>query len=62
MAALLGVDLDVHAGELVVTTLLSILGCILTASSGRLGRRIAAKPRRIKSLYAFPILSADTAN
>lgn len=41
--ALRGVDLDVHAGELVLlmgpsgsgkTTLLSIMGCILTASSG----------------------------
>jgi putative ABC transport system ATP-binding protein len=43
VAALRGVDLDVHAGELVMlagpsgsgkTTLLSIMGCILTASSG----------------------------
>ncbi len=41
--ALRGVDLDVHAGELLMlmgpsgsgkTTLLSIMGCILTASSG----------------------------
>jgi putative ABC transport system ATP-binding protein len=43
VAALRGVDLDVHPGELVMlvgpsgsgkTTLLSIMGCILTASSG----------------------------
>jgi len=48
--ALRGVDLDVHAGELLMlmgpsgsgkTTLLSIMGCILTASSGRV--RIAEK-------------------
>jgi len=43
VAALRGVDLDVHAGEMVMlvgpsgsgkTTMLSIMGCILTASSG----------------------------
>lgn len=48
--ALRGVDLDVHAGELLMlmgpsgsgkTTLLSIMGCILTASSGSV--RIAGK-------------------
>src|SRR5271165_7110663 len=48
--ALRGVDLDVHAGELLMlmgpsgsgkTTLLSIMGCILTASSGTV--RIAGK-------------------
>ncbi len=48
--ALRGVDLDVHAGELLMlmgpsgsgkTTLLSIMGCILTASSGSV--RIAGR-------------------
>ncbi len=48
--ALRGIDLDVHAGELLMlmgpsgsgkTTLLSIMGCILTASSGSL--QIAGK-------------------
>jgi putative ABC transport system ATP-binding protein len=48
--ALRGVDLDVHAGELLMlmgpsgsgkTTLLSIMGCILTANSGSV--RIAGK-------------------
>ena len=52
--ALRGVDLDVHAGELLMlvgpsgsgkTTLLSIMGCILTASSGSVrvaGREVAS--------------------
>lgn len=50
VTALRGVDLDVHAGELLMlmgpsgsgkTTLLSIMGCILTATSGSI--RIAGK-------------------
>jgi putative ABC transport system ATP-binding protein len=52
--ALRGVDLDVHAGELLMlmgpsgsgkTTLLSIMGCILTATSGSVriaGREVAS--------------------
>ncbi len=48
--ALRGIDLDVHAGELLMlvgpsgsgkTTLLSLMGCILTATSGSI--RIAGK-------------------
>src|SRR5205814_10361833 len=44
VVALRGVDLEVHAGEIVMlmgpsgsgkTTLLSIMGCILTATTGR---------------------------
>jgi len=56
--ALSGVDLDVHAGELLTlvgpsgsgkTTLLSIMGCILTASSGSVrvaGREVVGLPEK----------------
>src|SRR5215831_2018541 len=54
--ALRGIDLDVHAGELLMlmgpsgsgkTTLLSIMGCILTATSGSVrvaGREVVGLP------------------
>lgn len=56
--ALRGVDLDVHAGELLLlmgpsgsgkTTLLSIMGCILTATSGSVrlaGREVVGLPQK----------------
>jgi putative ABC transport system ATP-binding protein len=56
VSALRGVDLDVHAGEMVVlagpsgsgkTTLLSIMGCILKPTSGSIqisGREVAGLP------------------
>ena len=56
VAALRGVDMDVHAGEMMAlaglsgsgkTTLLSIMGCILKATSGSIqiaGREVAGMP------------------
>ena len=62
-AALRGVDLEVHRGELVMlmgpsgsgkTTLLSIMGCILTSTSGSVrvaGKEVTAlKPKQMPSI------------
>jgi putative ABC transport system ATP-binding protein len=58
VVALRGVDLEVHAGEMVMlmgpsgsgkTTLLSIMGCILSATSGSVqlgGREVAKLPQK----------------
>jgi putative ABC transport system ATP-binding protein len=58
VTALRGVDLDVHAGEIVMlmgpsgsgkTTLLSIMGCILSATSGSVklsGKEVAHLPQK----------------
>ncbi|HLH10008.1 MAG TPA: ABC transporter ATP-binding protein [Terriglobales bacterium] len=64
--ALRGVDLDVHAGELVLlmgpsgsgkTTLLSIMGCILSATSGSV--RIAGKEVTCLSQKLLPAIRLE---